>query len=75
MPAGIAAVKRLKADGATLFLWSSGGAEYCRNTAAELGLLDCFDGFFPNPITYADDQPVSEWRFCKHIFPGQINGN
>ena len=71
MPAVIAAVKRLKAEGANLFLWSSGGADYWRDTAAELGLLDCFDGFLAKPTTYVDDQPVSAWRFCKHVYPGQ----
>lgn len=71
MPSVIAHVRRLKAEGATLFLWSSGGAEYCRATAVEIGLSDCFDGFLPKPTVYIDDQPVNEWRFCKHFYPLQ----
>lgn len=71
MPAVIAQVRRLKAEGATLYLWSSGGAEYCRTTAVELGITDCFEGFLPKPTVYIDDQPVHEWRFCKHLYPSQ----
>lgn len=73
MPAVIAGVRQLKIEGATLYLWSSGGAEYCRNTADELGLTDCFAGFLPKPTSYVDDQPVAEWRFCKHVYPGEIS--
>ena len=71
MPAVIAEVKRLKAEGATLYLWSSGGAAYCQSTAAELGIADCFEAFLPKPNVYIDDQPVHEWRFCKHLYPSQ----
>jgi FMN phosphatase YigB (HAD superfamily) len=71
MPAVIAQVRRLKSEGATLFLWSSGGAEYCRTTALELGISDCFEAYLPKPTAYIDDQPVHEWRFCKHLYPSQ----
>ncbi|MES2070031.1 MAG: DUF705 domain-containing protein [Pseudomonadota bacterium] len=71
MPSVIAQVRRLKAEGATLFMWSSGGADYCRVTAAEIGISDCFDGYLPKPTVYLDDQPVDEWRFCKHFYPLQ----
>ena len=36
MPAVIAAVRRLAEQGAQLYLWSTGGADYCRETAAAL---------------------------------------
>ena len=50
---------------ARLFLWSTGGAEYARSTAVELGLAECFEGFLPKPNAIVDDQAVSEWRnFC-----------
>jgi hydroxymethylpyrimidine pyrophosphatase-like HAD family hydrolase len=71
MPAVIEQVKRLKLEGVTMYLWSSGGADYCRNTAVELGISDCFKGFLPKPTVYIDDQPVQEWRFCKHLYPLQ----
>lgn len=71
MPAVIASVRRLKEQGAVLYLWSSGGAAYCESTAAELGISDCFSGFLPKPTIYVDDQPLHEWRFCKHLYPAQ----
>jgi FMN phosphatase YigB (HAD superfamily) len=43
IPAVIASVRSLKASGARLFLWSTGGAEYARATALELEIADCFD--------------------------------
>jgi hydroxymethylpyrimidine pyrophosphatase-like HAD family hydrolase len=73
MPSVIAQVKRLKQEGALIYLWSSGGAEYCRLTAIELGIEDCFIEFLPKPTTYIDDQPVSEWRLCKHLYPSQAD--
>jgi hydroxymethylpyrimidine pyrophosphatase-like HAD family hydrolase len=73
MPSVIAQVKRLKQEGALIYLWSSGGDEYCRLTAIELGIEDCFIEFLPKPTTYIDDQPVSEWRLCKHLYPSQAD--
>jgi phosphoglycolate phosphatase-like HAD superfamily hydrolase len=42
MPGVVAAVRQLKANGASLYLWSSGGADYARSSADELGITDCF---------------------------------
>jgi N-acetyltransferase len=71
IPSVVAEIRRLKEDGATLYLWSSGGAAYCQRTAVELGIADCFDGFLPKPNVYIDDQAVSEWRYCRHVYPPQ----
>jgi predicted HAD superfamily phosphohydrolase YqeG len=71
MPQVIARVRELKAAGATLYLWSTGGAAYCESTARELGITACFDGFLPKPHVYIDDQPVAEWRDCSHRYPMQ----
>uniref|UniRef100_UPI0033405B9E DUF705 domain-containing protein n=1 Tax=Castellaniella defragrans TaxID=75697 RepID=UPI0033405B9E len=71
MPRVIENVQRLKAEGALLFLWSSGGADYCKTTAIELGIESCFEGFLPKPTVYVDDQPVSDWRLCRHLYPLQ----
>ena len=73
MPGVIAQIRRLKSEGATLFLWSSGGAEYCRATALELGIATCFEGFLPKPTAYIDDQPLQEWRLCRHAYPLQAD--
>ncbi len=70
MPAAVAHVRRLHTDGATLYLWSSGGADYARESARELGIAHCFAGFLPKPDVYIDDQAVHEWRYCRHVLPG-----
>ncbi|HSI52101.1 MAG TPA: DUF705 domain-containing protein [Ideonella sp.] len=71
MPAVIDDVRRLKQEGAILYLWSSGGAEYCKDTAEELGISHCFEAFLAKPTVYIDDQPLSEWKFCTHLYPAQ----
>lgn len=70
IPAAINAIRRLHRAGVRLFLWSSGGSEYARRSAAELGIESCFENFLPKPHAYIDDQPLHEWRFCKHVLPG-----
>jgi len=72
MPSVIQHVRDLKAQGVTLYLWSSGGGEYARQTAAELGLSGCFDGFLPKPNLIIDDQAVHEWRDCRYLHPAQV---
>jgi len=69
IPSVIAAIRDLKAAGATLFLWSSGGAEYARVTASELGLDECFEAFLPKPTVIIDDQSLPEWRGLTQIHP------
>jgi hydroxymethylpyrimidine pyrophosphatase-like HAD family hydrolase len=71
IPSVINRVKQLKAEGAELYLWSTGGAEYARSSARELGILDCFVDFLPKPTIMIDDQPVHEWKSCKHLYPSQ----
>ena len=70
MPRVIERVRSLHAEGAVMYLWSTGGAEYARATAEELKIAHCFAGFLPKPTLILDDQPVSEWRGCKYEFPG-----
>ena len=69
MPGVVAKVRALYEDGAEMYLWSSGGAEYARSSAKELKLEECFAAFLPKPTSYIDDQPFGEWRFCKHVYP------
>ena len=69
MPRVIERVRSLHREGHTLFLWSTGGGDYARATAAELGLSDCFSGFLPKPNLIIDDQALSDWRGCVHEFP------
>jgi predicted HAD superfamily phosphohydrolase YqeG len=69
MPRVVDRVRSLHRDGATLYLWSSGGADYARDTAHELGIAHLFTAFLPKPTIIIDDQPVSDWRYCEHTFP------
>ena len=66
----VARIRALHQQGDALYLWSSGGAEYARASAIELGIADCFVAFLPKPDVYLDDQPVHEWRYCQHVLPG-----
>jgi predicted HAD superfamily phosphohydrolase YqeG len=57
----VALVRSLKERGALLYCWSSGGAEYARSSAAELGLSDCFEAFLPKPQLMLDDVQLASW--------------
>lgn len=69
MPRVFARVRELHGQGAALYLWSSGGAVYAKQSAEDLGISDCFVAFLPKPTVIIDDQAVSEWRYCKHERP------
>ena len=62
-------VRSLKEEGAILYCWSTGGADYARQSAEEVSLLDCFVGFLPKPNVLVDDQEVRDWRSCITIHP------
>lgn len=64
-------VRALHANGVRLFCWSSGGAEYARASAAELGLEPCFLGFLPKPNILIDDQSPAEWRGFVCVHPNE----
>lgn len=71
MPRTLERIKSLHAEGNTLYLWSSGGAEYAKQSARELGIFELFEGFLPKPNLILDDQPLNEWRGLLHEYPGQ----
>ncbi len=60
-------VRELHRAGFELYCWSSGGAEYCRETATELGLAECFRAFLPKPQFMIDDQHPSDWRLLRWL--------
>jgi hypothetical protein len=51
------ALQRLQEKGCHLFLWSTGGAEYCRKIAALYGMTELFEGFTAKPDIIIDDMP------------------
>ena len=68
MPATLRHIRALKEQGATLYCWSSGGADYARQSAEEFGIADCFVAFLPKPNALLDDQTLNDWRglVCVH---------
>jgi hypothetical protein len=64
-------VAALAAEGALLYCWSSGGADYAREVAVELGIDHCFAAFLPKPNVILDDQNVSQWRRLTQVHPGR----
>lgn len=69
----VAEIRTLHEQGAVLYLWSSGGAEYARASAVELAIEHCFTGFLPKPDVIVDDQPMNEWRNLRHVYPLQAS--
>jgi hypothetical protein len=64
-------VRDLKRHGAVLYAWSSGGGDYARSSAVELGIEECFVAFLPKPNVMIDDQPPAEWRRLICVHPGE----
>ena len=51
------ALARLREQGCHLFLWSTGGADYCRKVADLYGMTEFFEGFTAKPDIIIDDMP------------------
>jgi hypothetical protein len=68
-------IKKMKEQGATLYCWSSGGAEYARRSAEELGIAEIFSAFLPKPHIVLDDQKIDEWRYLIQIHPMAIKSD
>jgi hypothetical protein len=74
IPSAVRHVRDLHAQQAVLYCWSSGGAQYARESAAEVGLEDCFVTFLPKPDVLLDDQAVGEWRGLLIVHPAECQG-
>ena len=66
VPAVIQHVAELHRDGALLYCWSSGGADYARQSAEEFGIAHYFTA---KPHVIIDDQLVVEWPQFLHVHP------
>ena len=51
------ALQRLRDESCHLFLWSTGGADYCRKIAHLYGMTEFFEGFTAKPDIIIDDMP------------------
>ncbi len=75
MPSVIKHIRDLKTEGAVMYCWSSGGADYAQASAKEFGIDDCFVGFLPKPEITIDDMQFSEWRNLLQVHPNECPGN
>ena len=71
MPAVIRHIGTLHEQGATLYCWSSGGADYARESAVEFGLTDCFMAFLPKLDVLLNGQNVADWRRLRQVHPNE----
>lgn len=69
IPSVVQHVKELYEQGATLYCWSSGGADYARQSAQEFGIEYCFTAFLPKPHILIDDQECTSWDNFLQIHP------
>ena len=67
-------VREMAEQGALLYCWSAGGADYARETAEALGIGACFMAFLPKPNVMIDDQRASDWPRCLHVLPSSCSG-
>ncbi len=73
IPATIKHLRDIYEQGAILYCWSSGGAEYAKNSAVEFGIEDIFVGFLPKPQVMIDDLFISEWRNLVQVHPNECS--
>lgn len=73
MPIGRAVdyVRRMHAEGHTLYCWSRGGADYAREIAESLGLAACFVACLPKPDRVLDDRMEDLLAYCEFVHPNQ----
>ncbi|OQY50849.1 MAG: hypothetical protein DRR08_12540 [Candidatus Parabeggiatoa sp. nov. 2] len=62
-------LKALKKQGAQLYCWSSGGADYAKKSAEEFGIADLFIAFLPKPQVIIDDQNINDWKRFVQVHP------
>lgn len=71
IPTTVRYVRTLHENGALMYCWSSGGADYARASAERLRIADCFVAFLPKPQIMIDDQAPAEWRTLRVIHPNE----
>lgn len=73
IPAVLGYIRSLFELGANLYCWSSGGADYARQSAEEFGIADCFLAFLPKPDVLLDDQDIADWRRLRQVHPNECD--
>ena len=69
LPDAAEAMRKLYDAGCHLFLWSTGGADYCRKVARLNRLEELFEGFVSKPDIIIDDMPNT----CLKPFTYDVN--
>ena len=59
----------MKNQGANLYCWSAGGAEYAKTCATALGIAELFTSFLPKPQVIIDDQNINDWKKLIQVHP------
>jgi predicted HAD superfamily phosphohydrolase YqeG len=62
-------LKNLKKAGATLYCWSTGGADYAQQSAEEFEIANLFTAFLPKPQILIDDQSIQNWKKLLQVHP------
>ena len=75
IPSVIEHIKQLKLEGAVMYCWSSGGADYASSSAKEFGIDYCFIGFLPKPDVVIDDLSFENWRGLVQVHPNECPSN
>ena len=73
IPSVIEHIKKLKAEGAVMYCWSSGGAAYARGAAEMCRIADCFEDFLPKPQVLIDDVAITNWRLLLEVHPNSVH--
>jgi predicted HAD superfamily phosphohydrolase YqeG len=73
IPSIISHIKDLKQQGAVLYCWSSGGADYAQMVAEELNIVDLFTAFLSKPNMLLDDQEIKDWKYLIEVHPISCN--
>lgn len=77
IPAVIEHIKQLKEQGATLYCWSLGSAEYAqkrkRCSTKELDIHHCFASFLPKPEVLIDDLKLENWHPLLEVHPNECS--
>lgn len=70
IPATVRALERwCSREGVVAYCWSSGGGEYARQSARELGIEHLFAGFLPKPNLLVDDVALADWHDLEELHP------
>jgi hypothetical protein len=72
IPSTVAYVRKLADGGCHLYCWSTGGADYAREVATQLGIEHCFKAFLPKPELIVDDVEPQRWLRMRIVYQAEL---